>query len=255
MVNGRLMPNEGKESDMELIVINQSKLKIMLTPPDMQRYELSAEQMDCADEQTRRAFRHIFDDARDRIGFDTAGEKLLVQLYTSREGGCEIFVTKLGCTDGAFPADPAAPSRGAMTAPEEALWRRVMAGEETRSDACTAAPASLPARLDAKPAAVGGRQVAIAFPSLSVLLAACHRLRAVGYGEASDAYIDGGSREPASAYLFLKVPDHRYHHLPDRYAFLSEYGRCVDPFPLRLYVSEHGRAICAGHAVETLGDL
>lgn len=244
---------------MELIVINQSKLKIMLTPPDMQRYELCAEQMDCADEQTRRAFRHIFDDARDRIGFETAGEKLLVQLYTSREGGCEIFVTKLGEGDGVLPSTPAAPSGSALTAPEEALLRRVMAGEkrERKDDNTTASMTARPAAgtTPVLPAEAGIRQVAIAFPRLSDLLAACHRLWTAGYREASDAYIDDGGCDPTPSYLFIRVPEHAYHRLPDRYAFLSEYGRAVDPSPLRLYVSEHGRVLCDGNAVATLGEL
>ena len=81
---------------MELIVISESKLKIMLSGADMVKYELTGEVLDCADLRTREAFRHIFDDARDTVGFNTRGERLLVQLYTAKDGGgCEIFVTKL----------------------------------------------------------------------------------------------------------------------------------------------------------------
>ena len=35
-------------------------------------------------------------EARNRIGFDTDGNQIYVQVYPSREGGCEMFVTKLG---------------------------------------------------------------------------------------------------------------------------------------------------------------
>ncbi len=80
---------------MELIPIDDSRIKIMLTPPDMRRYDLRAEPMDRVDNRTRRAFRHIFRDAREMSGFDTAGARLFVQLYTALGGGCEIFVTKL----------------------------------------------------------------------------------------------------------------------------------------------------------------
>ncbi len=247
---------------MELIVISQSKLKIMLTPPDMQRYELSAEQMDCADEQTRRAFRHIFEDARDRIGFETAGQKLLVQLYTSREGGCEIFVTKLGESQGDAPYDPKhRPDAGALTAPEEALLRRVMAdgGHSAAGAPSHPTKAGLPSTRSspALPAEAELRQVAVAFPHLSALLAACHRLQATGYQGDSDAYIDDSERVPAPSYLFLKIaePPLAGRQLPDRYAFLQEYGRTVDPSPLRLYVSEHGHPLCRGNAVSTLADL
>lgn len=143
---------------MELIVITPTKLKIMLTPPDMKRYDLSPTRMDCADEETRRSFRRIFNDARTQIGFDTTGERLFVQLYTSRGGGCEIFVTKLGEGDGAqsrtdtdapdAPGIGIARSDGAENcladeaddpaippeAPEEALLRRVFSVESDEAD-------------------------------------------------------------------------------------------------------------------------
>ena len=80
---------------MELIVISESKIKIMLTEPDMQYYRLNASNMNCADVCTQAAFRHIFEDAHREVGFDTEGKRLFIQLYTSIEGGCEIFVTKL----------------------------------------------------------------------------------------------------------------------------------------------------------------
>ncbi len=247
---------------MELIIINQSKLKIMLTPPDMQRYELSAEQMDCADEQTRRAFRHIFDDARDRIGFDTTGEKLLVQLYTSREGGCEIFVTKLGDREGIFPHNKPQTTRDthhtkALTTPEETLLRRVLQSEETDMSSLTNAGRPLPtlSHSPSLPTEAQLRSIAIAFPHMSALLAACHRLQHAGYLGESDAYIDDSERVPAPTYLFLNVPDNANYRLPERFAFLNEYGRAVESVPLRLYVTEHGRVLCGGDAVGTLGCL
>ena len=91
---------------MELIVINESKIKIMLSKPDMLHYQLETNQMNRTDEHTRAAFRHIFDDARAEIGFDTTGKRLFIQMYTSKEGGCEIFVTKLDETDNTATVTP-----------------------------------------------------------------------------------------------------------------------------------------------------
>ena len=34
--------------------------------------------------------------ARREVGFDPAGDKILIQLYPLSDGGCELFVTKLG---------------------------------------------------------------------------------------------------------------------------------------------------------------
>jgi hypothetical protein len=34
--------------------------------------------------------------AKSEVGFDPSGDKVLIQLYPIKNGGCEIFVTKLG---------------------------------------------------------------------------------------------------------------------------------------------------------------
>ena len=81
---------------MDLIKINDNKLKIMLTPVDMQCYALKADELDCGGIETRQAFRNIMDEVRNRTGFDAKGNQIYVQVYPSREGGCEMFVTKLG---------------------------------------------------------------------------------------------------------------------------------------------------------------
>ena len=44
----------------------------------------------------RRAFWKILDMAKKEVGFDPAGDKVLIQLYPIKIGGCEMFVTKLG---------------------------------------------------------------------------------------------------------------------------------------------------------------
>ena len=235
---------------MELIVISKSKLKIMLTPPDMQRYELTDGQMDCADEQTRRAFRHIFDDARDQIGFDTEGERLFVQLYTSRGGGCEIFVTKLGAKNGTCTYDAVTPS-------EAALLRRVMEHNangmediEMNADRDTNDTPLLPTRVQTS------TPVALVFSSISILLSACRRLLTLGDHRDSHAYIlSTPSDDQTPCCLVLSVPRTSLYRLPDTYAFLLEYGRLTDVEPLFLYLREHGRVLCDEDAVSVLGKL
>ena len=78
---------------MELILINKNKLKIMLDESDMKKYHIGSES-DCAEGTTRRAIRSLLESARDQIGFDTDGEEVFIQLYASKSGGCELFVTK-----------------------------------------------------------------------------------------------------------------------------------------------------------------
>lgn len=83
---------------MELILINDSKLKIMLSPDDMREYDISCDSVDYKKTETRRAFWCILDDAKHKTGFDAASEKVYIQMYPSKEGGCEMYVTKLGFT-------------------------------------------------------------------------------------------------------------------------------------------------------------
>ncbi len=88
---------------MELILINASKLKIMLTDSDMEKYDLNAETVDYDNTATRRAFWSILDDAKTETGFNAASDRLFIQMYPSRDGGCEMFVTKLGAPDMSIP--------------------------------------------------------------------------------------------------------------------------------------------------------
>ena len=81
---------------MEFLLIGESKLKVVLSDVEMREYNLDP----CIDTGggagVRRAFWKILDKAKDKVGFDPAGDKVLIQFYPVSSGGCEIFVTKLG---------------------------------------------------------------------------------------------------------------------------------------------------------------
>ncbi len=81
---------------MEILPINEAKLKVLMTEEDMHRYGLVGECIDCDTAQARKIFWSILDEAKKSTGFDVAKDKVLVQLYPSKDGGCELFVTKLG---------------------------------------------------------------------------------------------------------------------------------------------------------------
>ncbi len=79
-------------------MISGEKLKIMLSPVDMEHYAINCDTLDSGNVQSRCAFRKILADARECCGFNAAGAKVFVQVFPSKEGGCEMFVTKLGDT-------------------------------------------------------------------------------------------------------------------------------------------------------------
>lgn len=142
---------------MELILINSSKLKIMLSDDDMKKYDLDTNVLDYDATATKRAFWSILDDAKTETGFDAAGDKLFVQLYPSKKGGCEMYVTKMH--------ESASSKKGGL---QILPLGRNSGGREQTS--------------------------AYAFDELSPLLAVCRHLRAMGYVGESSAYQDRGGR-------------------------------------------------------------
>ena len=178
---------------MELILISESKLKVMLTPDDMRLYNLDCDTMDSGTAATRRAFWNILDEARAQTGFDPGGEKVFVQLYPGKEGGCEMFVTKIGGTP---------PTKGRMPLPS---------------------PPSHPRKNNPL-----GREHVYAFPQLSYLLAACRRLNGSFTGTAS-AY---EMRDSGEYYLILSeecplLSEYEGSKCkPRETPYILEYGHC-----------------------------
>lgn len=135
---------------MELILISENKLKITLSECDMRQYDLDCDTIDYDNTETRRAFWSILDEAKHKTGFDAASQRVFIQLYPSKEGGCEMYVTKL--------------SLKALPPPEEA----------SRSP-----HALLP---------LSRRTLAFSFDSLELMLSVCRRLCAIDFSGSSEAY-------------------------------------------------------------------
>lgn len=79
---------------MELIRISDSKLKIVLSAEDMERFGIRCDTADYANTETRRAVWAILDEAKKQTGFNAASHRVYIQMYPSRAGGCELYVTK-----------------------------------------------------------------------------------------------------------------------------------------------------------------
>lgn len=204
---------------MELILINSSKLKIMLTDDEMKKYELDTDTIDYDTTSTRRAFWSILDDAKTRTGFDAASDRVFIQLYPSKKGGCEMYVTKLGESCRAL-RDSRSPARGIQLVPAERHSDR-------------------------------GRFAAYAFEALDSLLCVCRRLLSRGWSGESEAYRD----QPGRFFLFLAAGGYGSCTSLDELSFISEYGSQENADRLRLYISEYGTCICRENAIEQLGIL
>lgn len=87
---------------MEHILISPGKLKLTLTRDDLERYDLERAVDDGAVDTSRLAFRMLLDDAGKLAGFDAGSDKLFIQLYPSKDGGAELYITKLGNEKGTY---------------------------------------------------------------------------------------------------------------------------------------------------------
>ena len=81
---------------MEFLLIGESKIKIVLSRDEAEKYGRDTTSADVSGPIARRVFWRILDMAKTEVGFDPAGDKVLIQLYPLNSGGCELFVTKLG---------------------------------------------------------------------------------------------------------------------------------------------------------------
>ena len=81
---------------MDVLKISETKIKITLLAADAKAFGLDGKTVDYNDMESRSKIWRVLDTVKMKWGFDPEGEKLLVQYYPSKDGGAEIFVTKLG---------------------------------------------------------------------------------------------------------------------------------------------------------------
>lgn len=81
---------------MEFLLIGESKLKIVISEEEMKKYNLNVISETTGGRSFRRSFWRVLDMAKEEVGFDPSGDKVLIQFYPVKSGGCEVFVTKLG---------------------------------------------------------------------------------------------------------------------------------------------------------------
>lgn len=80
---------------MELIQIGENALKVMLTKEDMEYYAIEFERLDYENTETRRAIWSILDEAKRTLGFEAARDRLYIQAFKDKGGGCELFVRRM----------------------------------------------------------------------------------------------------------------------------------------------------------------
>lgn len=79
---------------MEIVRINDKKLKITLSDADMKRHGVTKDSFSGGGEKTHEALSHLLSEARGSVGFPPTS-RTLVEAFPGRHGGCEIFVVML----------------------------------------------------------------------------------------------------------------------------------------------------------------
>lgn len=241
---------------MELIVISDKKLKIILDDGELASRGIALDELECEDERyadekretnekhgidekrsiAKAALRGILDEARDKTGFDASHAKVYIQLYPSRGGGCEIYVTKLSeCADD-YPVKPASHKRAGHILPPE----------EHR----------------------GPGEVCYAFESLDNLCGACKRLAVSEADLGSTGVKSSVLRDEYGRYLLVISEEARASCeetpvISENAPAIPEYFRrgisCLGDYGQRLKrdlaASEHSELLRSGDAIELFAGL
>lgn len=209
---------------MEILMISESKLKVMMTSDDLAVFSLCAESLDYGNTETKRMFWDVLGRAKQTVGFDTDGHRVLVQLYPSRDGGCEMFITRLG-----------------------AVCHSECEGKEAE-DSISVISQAKPQKASQKKHASCSSVAAFGFDTMERMLTVCRRLSHMSYEGESEAYLGDDRR----CYLFLSDIGSSAYLPLDEYSFIGEYGTVENVSALRHFVGEHARTICRENAVSCL---
>lgn len=144
---------------MELLLISENKIKISLTKEDLDGYSITSEDIDYDNTETRRVFWTLLDEAKRVTGFDAAKSRIFIQIYPGKDGGCELYVSKI---------NKSTEDVGSVGA----LKRLVKQCESVKSTEMTVC------RLQ----------------SIEGLIAVCKRLKALGYNGEASAFSEGKER-------------------------------------------------------------
>lgn len=78
---------------MELILISTNKLKVTLSEDEVLKYNIPTFD-GAASLSDNKSIHTLLSDIRKMSGFDTESDNLLVEIFESYDGGCEMFITK-----------------------------------------------------------------------------------------------------------------------------------------------------------------
>lgn len=204
---------------MEYIVINESKLKIICESRDLSQYGICADSLEYSDASSRKFLEELLEEAKLKFGFETSKHRVLIQLFPDNNGGCEIFVSKLG------------------------LLKNNTEKEEKKEYHFNKSKSEPIKKL-------------FLFEKLDFLLEACKRLSFLPLIKKSEVfyltnkgyylYFEIDSEDELEEYGVISL---------NEYSFLHEYGESQNADKEIPYLAEYAKSICKTNAVEILGKI
>ncbi len=213
---------------MKTIRISDTKLKVMLSKRDMLDSPVGEGIIDTASDETREAIRGFLDKAGREHGVDISSGRLFIQLYPDKEGGCEMFVTRL---DGKTAAT---------------------INEKDQKEAMPMIPRAA-VKTDSTEKVTRTSRYAVGiyeFAELEALLCACGRLSEAGTAGQSAVY----AGEFPMRYFLVICESGSHSDIPTD-ALIDEYGGKRRKNEVYAYIKEHCKVVCGNDAVQCLGAL
>ena len=206
---------------MELIIINEYKIKIVMTEQDMLDYGLDENEFYCSVTNTRDILEKIIHRSGIRTGFENINksERLLLQLYPEKSGGCELYVTRLEMELGEETAVRRDNENKALILSESGQLRE------------------------------GANELAFSFEDLRAVSMACRELKSCAFSGESSLYFGKNKKY----YLFLCEADENKKGPSTE--LLSEFGEPEIRAEISTLMLEYGKCVMDRCAVETLSKI
>ncbi len=83
---------------MEITSLGKLSIRIKLEQSDMDKFGVTYDDMDYKNARTKHIIWELLDKARESAGFDTDGKKLHIQIFPSKQGGCELYISKISAS-------------------------------------------------------------------------------------------------------------------------------------------------------------
>lgn len=196
-------------------MINSEKIKIMLTREDMTKYDIRMYSLGHTGSAIKEAFAEVLADIKAKTGFDTLSSKTILQVYPSRDGGCEVYLTRLS------------PEGGGN------LHSDRFTDDNKRSDTKITIRRWL-------------ESVVFSFENITDVIDACRVLNDIAYDRSSSLHFCLGAY-----YLFLET-ETKPKGANDELMRLSDYGKRISGKLTQAYIKEHGECLISDNAVSAL---